>query len=388
MQPDYNNFLTGVITPPTTMGTDLSATGSTQRTGPHAHGGCIAPDLSAIVEQSEDAIVSSSLDGTILSWNRGAVKVYGYTPEEVLGQSVAMLFPPDRLDELEQLLGELRQGRAVVQPHSERIRKDGLLIQVSVSLSPLKDNSGQLIGVSAICRDISGLVRTTLEIETINAELHRLSGQLLRLQDEERRRIARELHDGPVQEIAALQLTLDSLCGLQELRASTEAVRLLHRSAKLASECSRGLRTLSYLLHPPMLDELGLATALQMFVDGFVQRTGIQVRLQLPDGLGRLGPDVELALFRIAQESLANAYRHSESKEVEIRAHLEPERLVMEVEDRGKGMKIPDPSDMEGVRLGVGIPGMQERARQLGGEFEIQSERGRTTVRVRLPLCR
>jgi PAS domain S-box-containing protein len=346
------------------------------------------PHLAAIVQQSEDAIISSTLEGTILSWNRGAFKVYGYTAEEALGKSAAILFPPDRVPELEGMLAQLRTGNAVAQPHTERLRKDGTRIQVSVSLSPIKDDGGLPIGVSAICRDISGHVRTLREIEAMNAELHRLSGQLLRLQDEERRRIARELHDGPVQELAALQLSLDAMSDLAEVRASADAVRMLHRSAKLATDCARGLRTLSYLLHPPMLDELGLATALQMFVEGFAQRTGIAVELRLPDGLGRLAPDLELALFRIAQESLANAYRHSESDEVEIRGFIEGEAFVMEIEDHGRGMKLPGHPTTDGVRLGVGIPGMQERAHQLGGEFEIQSERGRTVVRVRFPIWR
>jgi len=330
--------------------------------------------------------MSSDLDGTIVSWNQGAVNVYGYTAEEVLGRSAAILFPPDRLQELKDLLMELRQGSAITQSSSERLRKDGSRIQVSVSLSPIKDEYGGLIGVSAICRDISDQVRATREIQAMNAELHRLSGQLLVLQDQERRRIARELHDGPVQEIAAILLNLDAMCELPQVCNSTVACDIVDRTRKLAEECSRSLRTLSYLLHPPMLDELGLATALQMFVEGFSQRTGIEVRLRLPEGLRRLAPDVELALFRIAQESLANAYRHSGSEEVEIRALLEGKTLAMEIEDSGCGMIVPQGPHTEGVQLGVGIPGMQERARQLGGEFEIESAPGRTVVRVRLPI--
>ncbi len=332
--------------------------------------------------------MSSTLDGVILSWNRGATKVYGYTAEEALGQSAAILFPPECEGELHELLAELRKGNSVFQANTERVRKDGTRIHASLSLSPIRDECGRLVGVSAICRDMSGQVRATREMEAMNAELHRLSSQLLRSQDEERRRIARELHDGPVQELAALQLTLSALSHLPEVCASANAIGLVEHSVRLTNDCSLSLRTLSYLLHPPMLDELGLATALQMFVDGFVNRTGIQVRLELPVGLGRLAPELELALFRIAQESLANAYRHAGTDEVEIRTLLEPEALVMEVEDHGNGMKLPNAADQEGVKLGVGIPGMQERARQLGGKFEIQSERGRTVVRVRLPLCR
>src|SRR5262249_4892803 len=154
-------------------------------------------------------------------------------------------------------------------------------------------------GVSAICRDMSEQVRLTREMETMNAELRRLSGELLRLQDLERRRIARELHDGAVQELAGIVINLRSLRDLGMFRGSVDARRLVDHSIQMADECSRGLRTLSYVLHPPMLDELGLATALTNFVDGFSQRTGIEVRLGLPAEMGRFAADLELAIFRI-----------------------------------------------------------------------------------------
>ena len=349
----------------------------------------MASHLASIVEQSDDAIMSESLDGTIVTWNRGAARLFGYTAEEAVGQPSSFLYAPDRTTELQALLDKVTRGEAVPQRETECLRKGGERVRVWMATSPIKNRTGSLIGISSIARDITEQVRVKQEMEAMNAELRRLSGQLMRMQDQERRRIARDLHDGAVQDMAGLALHLTALREMPAVRDEPQALRVVDDSLKLANEGARGLRTLSYLLHPPLLDELGLATALRTFAEGFSKRTGIVVRLMLPRQLGRLGPDVELALFRIVQESLANVHRHSNSPSVEIRATVHGDSLTMEVEDRGRGVPpaAPEP-DSEGVQLGVGIPGMQERARQLGGKLDLESEPGRTLVRVRLPLVR
>jgi signal transduction histidine kinase len=206
------------------------------------------------------------------------------------------------------------------------------------------------------------------------------------MQDQERRRIARELHDGAVQDLAGLSLRLSMLQELESIRSEPEAAKAVQDCVDHANASARGVRTLSYLLHPPLLDELGLATALQTFADGYSKRTGIAVRLALPGVLPRVDNDRELALFRIVQESLVNIHKHSGSPDAEIRAVLDGDSLTLEIEDHGRGIPAPalQPST-EGVMLGVGIPGMQERARQLGGSLETDSRPGKTIIRVRLP---
>jgi PAS domain S-box-containing protein len=338
----------------------------------------LAAQVAALVEQSEDAVLSRTLDGRVVLWSRGAAKMYGYSAEEMLGRSVQILFPPGREAEFREIVHGLSQGKPASIPKTERLRKDGSRVCVAASIFPIRDAAGTVIGGSCIARDLSDQVRVKQELQSINGELRRLYGELLRSEDQERRRIARELHDGPVQEMAAIKLNLEALRARPGLAADAEGLRLLEESVKLANSGTRGLRTLSYLLHPPLLDELGLGTALESFVDGFSKRTGISVDLKFLRSANRLPPDVELALFRIVLESLANVHRHSGSAAVEIRTITAGGSLTMEVEDHGRGIGAAPP--------GVGIPGMKERARQLGGRLEIESRPGRTVVRVSLPL--
>jgi len=212
-------------------------------------------------------------------------------------------------------------------------------------------------------------------------ELRALSSSLLSAQDEERRRIARELHDSTAQNLAGLAMNLAFLMKSAASVPDTNIHRVLADSRALAEQCSREVRNLSYLLHPPLLDDLGLAPALRSYIAGFAQRTGIDVKLDAPSELGRLTTEVETALFRIVQEGLTNVHRHSGSTQASIRLGLTETEVQLAVEDTGTGYAAPD----VGVRLGVGIPGMRERAKQLGGTMEIESGRDGTTVTVTLP---
>ncbi|MBI1790297.1 MAG: response regulator [Acidobacteria bacterium] len=225
----------------------------------------------------------------------------------------------------------------------------------------------------------------TEELENSVEALRRLSARLLQLQDEERRRIARELHDDTAQNLAAIQLTLSRLI------ATASGLNLAQHKAladalEYVGECAKSIRTLSYLLHPPLLEELGLLPALQTLVGGFSERTGIRVDLEAPEDFGRLPREVELALFRIVQEGLGNVHRHSGSPTARLRLALESNQVRLELEDAGRGM-LPDIwSNRGGALLGVGIAGMRERARQLGGQLDISSGDHGTTVTVSLPL--
>ena len=213
--------------------------------------------------------------------------------------------------------------------------------------------------------------------------LRQLSAQLLRAQDDERRRVARELHDSIGQELAALDLNLawiqKSMGGLDP-RASG----VINESLEIVKQCSQEIRDFSYLLHPPMLDEYGLASALRWYADGYSRRTGIQVTLDILDNLPRRSRDEETALFRVVQECLTNVHRHSGSPSVSIRIIQEANRLSLEMADQGHGVHVPAPGSLV-PRPGTGLAGMRERMRELGGTLEIESGSNGTIVRASLP---
>jgi PAS domain S-box-containing protein len=219
-------------------------------------------------------------------------------------------------------------------------------------------------------------------------ELRRVSAELLRLEDEERRRIGRDLHDSTGQSLAALEIDLAQL-GRESERLSQSGREQLERCVRLARQCSAEIRTASYLLHPPLLDELGLSSALRWLADGLRARSGLEVRLDLPEHVDGVAPEEELALFRVAQEALTNVHRHSSSPWVAIRLRAEPTSLVLEIEDAGRGISAAQAGDPDssGRFTGVGVAGMRERIRQLGGTFTVDSTDGGTRVRACIPLA-
>lgn len=226
----------------------------------------------------------------------------------------------------------------------------------------------------------------TSELQRANRALQDLSGRLLKLQDEERRRIARELHDSTTQMLAAVannigqarRLAADMSCGTLDV--------VLDESSELIDQVVAEIRTVSYLLHPPLLDELGLEYVLSWYVEGFGKRSGIDVDIDVQPGFGRLPADIELTLFRITQEALSNVHRHSGSDTGRVRLRRSGDSVELEVADDGRGLAGHLPELTQTSALGVGIAGMRERARQLGGSLEISgSERG-TIVRAVLPL--
>ncbi len=218
-------------------------------------------------------------------------------------------------------------------------------------------------------------------------ELRQLSGQLLRLQDEERRRIARELHDSTAQYLTALQIAVTQLDALVAPR-NQKVDFTLGEIRTLTDHCLREIRTISYLLHPPLLDEVGLLFALRWYVDGFITRTEKIVRLDVPESLERLQPEIETTIFRVVQEALSNIHRHSGSRRAWIRLAVAAGRLELTVRDEGRGgaPAMPGIPSLGGPILGVGIAGMRERLRQLNGTFEIESGPHGTTVHASIPL--
>jgi signal transduction histidine kinase len=218
-------------------------------------------------------------------------------------------------------------------------------------------------------------------------EYQRLSSRLLQLQDEERKRFAIDLHDSMAQRLAALTMNLDVVEAADDV-LDVRSQRALAQSRALADQCSREVRTLAYLLHPPLLDEAGLLAAVRWYVAGFMERSGIRVDLDVRE-LGRLPGPVETALFRVVQEGLTNIHRHASTSSASIRLTSRAGAVVLDIQDRGHGLR-DHPTLRPGTRLpeimGVGIQGMRERIRQLGGTFDIDFTDTGTTVHVAVPL--
>ena len=540
--------------------------------------------LAAIVDSSDDAIVSKNLDGVITSWNRGAERLFGYKAEEAVGQHITMLIPRKRHREEIAILERLRRGERVDHFETVRVRKDRRLIDVSLSISPVKDSSGRIIGASKVAREIterkraekalseaarqqkalfhlaeellrtesmeqiydaaltailaasgcdrasillsdeSGVMRfvswrglsepyrravdghsaweagernprpicssdierselsdelkatirgegiralafiplvsnggligkfmtyfnqehefsehevelsltiarhlafgierrragealkrsedrfrtlamqldsevrvRTEQLEQRNADvlrqseqLRELSWQLLRTQDAERRRIARELHDSAGQTLAVLGMNLAGIVQSTKKDAA-EISEAAEQADQLVQQLTREIRTTSYLLHPPLLDENGLRAALSWYIRGLAERSGLEIDFTVSEQFGRLAEDLELVVFRVVQECLTNIHRHSGSKSATIQIVREAERVLVEVRDRGKGIAPEKLAEIRTKGTGVGIRGMQERVRQFQGEMIIESKGVGTTIVVTFPLCR
>ncbi len=206
------------------------------------------------------------------------------------------------------------------------------------------------------------------------------------MRDEEHRQIARELHDSVGQLVAALGMSLGAL-QRQTDKLDPAGVGAITQASQTLDQISREIRTISHLLHPPLLDIAGLASALRWYVDGFSERSRIQVALEVPKEFGRLSPEMEIAIFRMVQECLTNIHRHSGVDAATIRVREEDRHVCVEVKDEGKGIPVEKQLEISSTgRTGVGFRGMRERFHQLGGTLEIQSDETGTVVTGSLPL--
>jgi len=225
----------------------------------------------------------------------------------------------------------------------------------------------------------------TADLDAANQNLRKLSARLLQLQDDERRRIARELHDSVGQMLAALNMNLSAVRA--DIEHLSKTANALADSESLVHEMTTEVRTISHLLHPPLLDEAGLSSALRWYVDGFALRSKIQVDLDLPADFGRLPRESETAIFRVVQECLTNIHRHSGSSNAKILLRQRDHEVVVEIADKGKGIPPEKREEMSSSGSpGIGIRGMRERLRQLSGTLEIDSNGSGTVITVHLPV--
>ena len=375
--------------------------------------------LAAIVDSSDDAIVSKSLDGIITSWNKGAERIFGYTPEEAVGKHISLIIPADRQDEETGILRRIRTGDRVDHFETVRQRKDRTLLDISATISPVRDSTGRIIGASKVARDISQrrqseialrqseerfrklaesldaevrarteeLEQRNREVLTQSEQVRQLSWQLLRTQDEERRHIARELHDSAGQTLAVLGMNLAAI--IQNARKQApEIVETAEQTHEILQELTKEIRTTSYLLHPPLLDENGLPAALSWYIRGLSERSGLDIAFNISEEFGRLPREMELVVFRLIQECLTNIHRHSGSKRATIQINRDLDRVLIEVRDQGKGIPKEKLAQIQHGRSGVGIRGMRERLRQFQGEMILDSTGGGTTVVVTIPLTK
>ena len=494
--------------------------------------------LAAIVDSSDDAIISKNLDGVITSWNKGAERLFGYTAEEAIGQHITLIIPLDRRDEERDILARLKRGERVDHFETVRIRKDRTLLDISLTISPVKDAAGCVVGASKVARDITerrqveqalaerallldlsndailvrdgadritywnksaselygytreeALGRVTHELlhtefpdpleriteqlrsdsrwtgelvhrrkdgneivvmsrwvlnrddrgnrkcvlETNNditqqkqsekalresenrlrtltdtletqvrirteqllqrnaevlmqsEQLRDLSHRMMLIQDEERRHIARELHDSAGQLLTVLAMDLSTLVRkTQEI--APEIAESAEEARELVHQLTSEIRTTSYLLHPPLLDEEGLEAAISWYVRGLTERSGLDIAFNISERFGRLPREMELAVFRLVQECLTNIHRHSGSKRALIEISRAPEQILLEVRDEGKGISSEKLAEIQSRGTGVGIRGMRERVCQFKGEMTIESSGLGTSFRVTIPV--
>jgi PAS domain S-box-containing protein len=332
-----------------------------------------------LFENANDIIYTHDLKGHFTSLNKAGERIIGYSRDDILNMQLTDIVAHGHrkraLETIEEAINLPEGGTHEIEIVSRDSRRAILEIRPRLILK-----NGKPMGIQGIARDITGRKRA-------EASLRRLSSRLLKLQDEERRRMARELHDLVGQSLAALDIYL-SMIKQGEAKLNPAARQALSESLDLVGQCSRNVRTFCYLLHPPLLDEMGLIATLRWWAAGFAKRSGIRVELDMPEDLHRLPREIEMTLFRIVQECLTNVHRHSESPTAAIQMFRESGKIILLVRDRGRG--IPPGAVHRGsdgvASLGVGIAGMWERTKQLGGRLEIDSGSGGTVVKAALPL--
>lgn len=347
-----------------------------------------------LVESVQDyAIFVLSPEGKVVTWNTGAERIKGYAASEITGQHFSVFYTQEAKDSgWPQRELEIAAAMGRFSDEGWRVRKDGTQFWASVVITALRSPDGDLWGFSKVTRDLTErrameertqelnrelrgkmaqLSESRTQLELRNLELQRLSAQLVHVQDEERRRLARDLHDDLGQVVSALKINLDTA---PDFESRADAIYLTETA--LAK-----IRNLSYLMHPPLLDESGLLAALHVFLEGFGKRSKLRISFDYnPLSFPRLPSELETAIFRVVQEAITNVHRHSGSEDARIEVHQQADRVFVRVRDFGVGMPMPPPSS------GVGLSAIKERIKQRGGEVRIVSAEPGTLLEAVIPL--
>jgi PAS domain S-box-containing protein len=365
--------------------------------------------LRAAFGQAYSFLVLLEPDGTIIEANRAALEAAGCTREQVIGRKFWKPWwspLPQEVEALKEAIKNAAEGRSV-RGECYYSLADGTRRFADRTLNPVVEENGEVRMIVATALDItdqkklrdeleSRVLERTRELEEKNQALleqaqvvREISGRLLHSQEEERRRIARELHDSSGQIIAALQMTLIPL-EQEAQKQQPELAASVKESINLVEQLSKELRTVSYLLHPPLLDEAGLPSAIRWYVEGFSERSKIPVELEITPDFGRLSHELEMTVFRIIQECLTNIHRHANGQGATVHIARSVDEVLVEVQDNGKGFRgwSAGQNSSKTVREGVGIRGMRERVKQMGGTFEIRSSDSGTAVTAYFPLQR
>jgi PAS domain S-box-containing protein len=328
----------------------------------------------AVIESSDDAIASGTLDGIIVSWNTGAQKIYGYTEAEAVGKPISMLVPPELPDEENKILETLKSGDRIEHFETVRVTKTGKRINVSLTISPIKDSTGRTVGISGIARDIT-------ERKLAEAALVSVSRKLIEAQEQERSRIGRELHDDIGQRLSLLAVEVQQLHGNSVILPDVHS--RIGEFLKQIKEIATDIQSLSHELHSAKLQYLGIAAAVRGFCREFAEQQNVEIDFKAHDLPSPLSPDISLCLFRVLQEALHNSVKHSGVRQFEVRLCGTSDEIHLTVKDSGAGF------DREAAKesFGLGLISMEERLRLVGGELSINSKpKGGTTVHARVPL--
>src|SRR5579864_449603 len=369
--------------------------------------------FAGILAISAEAIISTDADMRITLYNQSAENIFGFSAREAMGQSIDILIPRHFHSAHARHVAEFSESAKQSLHMSKRrrvfgLRKDGTEFPMTASVSQL--DLGEEKCFTIICSDITQEVRAAedlrkahdeleirvqertadlvqsnqllqseiIEREEAEQQVEELSRRMMRVQEEERRHLARELHDGATQNLVALTLNMAPIRDAIDVAPATHA--MIEECMRLIDESTAELRTISYLLHPPLLEELGLSRTLRGYVEGFSKRSGIAVSLTAQGELDGLGFDVDLAVIRIVQESLSNIHRHSHSSTANILLIRQGSFLDLEIADQGRGI-LPGKDN-----AGVGIAGIRERVRLLKGTVTIRSDASGTIITISLPV--
>ena len=339
-----------------------------------------------LVETVNDGAATLDRAGTILYANSRFGAILRAPEGTLIGSLLQSHVSPADHEKLQELIAKGLSGRAqgeiILDASGSRPRL------VRLAFNPLTNSARE--NVCVVATELTELIEANEALRSNEESLRQLSARLLKLQDDERRRIARDLHDITGQKLAAQSMALSQVLKRKTAGLDAESQRLLLECVTLGKQVGEEIRTLSYLLHPPLLDELGLASAVKWYAEGFEQRTGIAMKVDIASDFLRLTPEIEVTLFRIIQESLTNVQRYSGSKRAQVQVKAAGNKVIeVQIRDFGKGINdgILNSATGTAAPLGVGIQGMRERMRQLGGTLEITSRVNQgTLVTATLPL--